>query len=194
MANEFKQGQYNISLPDVTKNSTLLTEEYLNNYKQESAVLNLSGVAIIDPSALKKIDLSNSTELEIFVSGISTSIAETSLRFCDSIKNLYSPFLELTIEKPRKSLQSYGLFFHAKFRRVSLSTQTWTMICFSNYCYSGRDNMTTEYTSNPSSSQPLLGLNYFVKTINLSQNALYTFYYKGLNQDSCSINLTYTKI
>lgn len=192
MANEFKKGQYNISLPDVTKNSTLLTEDKVESYKQESAVLTLSGVQIAVSSVLREIDLSNSTELEIFVSGISTSVANTSLMFCDSNTHASSPFLKLTIKKP--NLQSYGLFFHAKFRRVSLSTQTWTMMCFSNYCHSGRDNMTTEYTSNPSFSQPLLGLNYFVKTINLSQNTLYTFYYKGLSQASCSINLTYTKI
>lgn len=166
MANEFKQGQYNISLPDVTKNSTLLACEdgvsvstLFSSYQYRNITLTLNVVGateILSPDA--SIDLSGKTEFECQIrqmGQITPMFANPIyLNFMSNIKassSLWTNFLHLTVQKYNNIAQG-EIFLNLRMFRASATSKTWTFMCYVNVAQRGSDSMKGTVTSNPSSA------------------------------------------
>ena len=158
MANEFKQGQYNISLPDVTRHSTLLACEdgvSFSSYQYGTITLLLHKWAGMDsPDAT--IDLSGKTEFECQIREMSQIDPRFSnpiyLNFMSSIKasgSLWTNFLHLTIQKYNNIAQGQ-IFLNLRMFRASDTSKTWTFMCYFNIAQRGSDSMKGTVTSNPS--------------------------------------------
>ena len=188
MANEFKQGQYNISLPDVTKNSTLLACEdgvsvssVFSSYQYGNIRLPLNVVGLTDilsPDAT--IDLSGKTEFEcqirqmgqitpmfanpIYLNFMSNTTSSTSL---------WDNFLHLTVQKYNNIAQGQ-IFLNLRMFRTSATSTTWTFMCYVNVAQRGSDSMSGTVTSNPSTATGtfLYPLSFYSGTVVLATNIL----------------------
>ena len=166
MANEFKQGQYNISLPDVTKDSTLLACEdgvsvstLFSSYQYRNITLALNVVGateLLSPDA--SIDLSGKTEFECQIrqmGQITPMFANPIyLNFMSNLKassSLWTNFLHLTVQKYNNIAQG-EIFLNLRMFRASATSKTWTFMCYVNVAQRGSDSMKGTVTSNPSSA------------------------------------------
>ena len=188
MSNEFKQGQYNISLPDVTKNSTLLACEdgvsvstLFSSYQYRNITLTLNVVGateLLSPDA--SIDLSGKTEFECQIrqmGQITPMFANPIyLNFMSNIKassSLWTNFLHLTIQKYNNIAQG-EIFLNLRMFRASTTSKTWTFMCYFNIAQRGSDSMSGTVTSNPSSATGtfLYPLSFYSGTVVLTTNIL----------------------
>lgn len=166
MANEFKKGSYNISLPDVTKDSTLLACEdgvsvstLFSSYQYRNITLTLNVVGateLLSPDAT--IDLSGKTEFEcqIRLMGQITPLFANPiyLNFMSNIKassSLWTNFLHLTVQKYNNIAQGQ-IFLNLRMFQASATSTTWTFMCYVNVAQRGSDSMKGTVTSNPSSA------------------------------------------
>lgn len=156
MANEFKKGQYNISLPDVTKDSTLLVSSNNPSYDYSNARIVLKTVGqydILSPN--ETIDLSGKTEFECQIGDMSQlSPLFSSPIYLNFISNATSStarqdFVNLRIPNYNNIAQG-NIFFNLRMFRESLKSTTWNFICYFNVAQRGSDTMSGTVTSNPS--------------------------------------------
>lgn len=156
MANEFKKGQYNISLPDVTKDSTLLVSSNNPSYSYSNAriVLNTVGsTELLSPD--ESIDLSGKTEFECQIGDMSQlSPLFSSPIYLNFMSNAVSStlrqnFVNLPIPNYNNIAQG-NIFFNLRMFRESLKSTTWNFICYFNVAQRGSDTMSGTVTSNPS--------------------------------------------
>ena len=188
MANEFKKGSYNISLPDVTKDSTLLAcEDGVSvstlfssyQYRNITLPLNVIGVTeILSPDAT--IDLSGKTEFEcqIRLMGQITPLFANPiyLNFMSNIKassSLWTNFLHLTVQKYNNIAQGQ-IFLNLRMFRASATSKTWTFMCYANVAQRGSDSMKGTVTSNPSTATGtfLYPLSFYSGTVVLATDIL----------------------
>ena len=186
MANEFKQGQYNISLPDVTKNSTLLACEdgvsvssLFSSYQYGTISLPLHKWAGMDsPDAT--IDLSGKTEFECQIREMSHIDPRFSnpiyLNFMSNIKAFdpnWMNFLHLTIQQYNNIAQGQ-IFLNLRMFRASTTSKTWTFMCYFNIAQRGSDSMKGTVTSNPSTATGtfLYPLSFYSGTVVLATDIL----------------------
>lgn len=188
MSNEFKQGQYNISLPDVTKNSTLLACEdgvsvssLFSSYQYGNIRLPLNVVGLTDilsPDAT--IDLSGKTEFECQIremGQITPMFANPIyLNFMSNTKSSgssWTNFLHLTVQAYNNIAQGQ-IFLNLRMFRASATSKTWTFMCYVNVAQRGSDSMKGTVTSNPSTATGtfLYPLSFYSGTVVLATNIL----------------------
>lgn len=142
MANEFKKGQYNISLPNVSANSTLAIE------KEQSFGNTVSTYYSIDTTGMRELEIiitPKNINSITFLTDDGTSTNQLSL----SVSN--TPFVNI------------------KFIRDSTTSTTWAYVLYYNRSYSGDDNITSGYFSSaPSSSNPLYPIGFLSNTFNFN--------------------------
>ena len=188
MANEFKQGQYNISLPDVTKNSTLLACEdgvsvssLFSSYQYGTIRLPLSvtgSTDILSPDAT--IDLSGKTEFECQIRQMgqinpmfANPIYLNFMSNTTSSASLGANFLHLTVQKYNNIAQG-EIFLNLRMFRTSATSKTWTFMCYVNVAQRGSDSMKGTVTSNPSTATGtfLYPLSFYSGTVVLATDIL----------------------
>ena len=187
MANEFKQGQYNISLPNVTKNSTLLACEdgvsvssLFSSYQYGNIRLPLSVTGlteILSPDAT--IDLSGKTEFECQIRQMgqidpmfANPIYLNFMSNTTSSGSLWTNFLHLTVQKYNNIAQGQ-IFLNLRMFRTSATSKTWTFMCYFNIAQRGSDSMKGTVTSNPSlSAGTLYPLSFYSGTVVLATDIL----------------------
>ena len=164
MANEFKKGQYNISLPDVTSDTTLVT---LENAKQTNFSTGLLKLGRLNET--KSIDLTNNIKLEFWLSNIAsegntrsrTLIIESSggnVLYNFNLKNSLTAFIHFILVKD------------------SSSTNKWNVIYYYNTDARTSNSMQGEYSSSFSSTNKLFPLCFNQDLITLSDNKIYFSY------------------
>ena len=145
MANEFKKGQYNISLPNVSANSTLAIQ------KEQSFGDTVS-------SGYNTIDTTGMRELEIIITP--KNISTVNFMTLDGTSTNQ---LSLSV------LSASSSFINIKFIRSSTTSTTWAYVLYYNRSYSGDDNIPSGYFSSaPSSSNPLYPIGFFSGTLNFN--------------------------
>lgn len=187
MANEFKQGQHNISLPDVTRHSTLLACEdgvsvstLFSSYQYGTIRLPLNVVGspgMLSPDAT--IDLSGKTEFECQIremGQITPMFANPIyLNFMSNITSstsFWTNFLHLTPQK-YNSIAQGKIFLNLRMFRASATSKTWTFMCYFNIAQRGSDSMKGTVTSNPSlSAGTLYPLSFYSGTVVLATDIL----------------------
>ena len=142
MANEFKKGQYNISLPAVSANSTLAIE------KEQSFGDTVSTYYSIDTTGMRELEIiitpKNINSIS-FLTNDGTSTNRLSL----SVSN--TPFINI------------------KFIRDSTTSTTWAYVLYYNRSYSGDDNITSGYFSSaPTSSNPIYPIGFLSNTLSFN--------------------------
>lgn len=139
MANEFKKGQYNISLPNVSANSTLAIE------KEQSFGNTVSTYYSIDTTGMRELEIiitPKNIDSISFLTDDGTSTNKLSL----SVSN--TPFINI------------------KFIRSSTTSTTWAYVLYYNRSYSGDDNIPAGYFSSaPSSGNPLYPIGFLSNTL-----------------------------
>lgn len=166
MANEFKKGQYNISLPDVTSNTTLVTLE-------NAAQTNFStGLLTLGYNETKSIDLTNNIKLEFWLSNIvnNGNISARNLIIESSGGNVLYDF------NLGNSSNLQSAFIHFILVKDSSSTNKWNIIYYYNTDTSGSNSMQGEYSSSFSSTNNLFPLCFNQDSITLSDNKIYFTY------------------
>ena len=165
MANEFKKGQYNISLPNVSANSTLAIE------KKQSFGNTVSGYNTIDTTGMR--------ELEII-------ITPKNIRTVNFMTQGGTSTNQLSL-----SVSSTSSFINIKFIRSSTTSTTWAYVLYYNRSYSGDDNIPSGYfSSTPSSSNPLYPIGFLSGT--LSFNTSLTIRCEVVPDKSAGGNIQYS--
>ena len=164
MANEFKKGQYNISLPNVSANSTLAIE------KEQTFGDTIQRGYSIDTTGMRELEIiitSRNVDSISFLTDDGTSTNRLSL----SVSN--TPFINI------------------KFIRDSTTSTTWAYVLYYNTAYSGDDNIASGYFSSaPSSSNPLYPIGFLSNT--LSFNTSLSIQCHPVVDKSPSVNIQYS--
>ena len=175
MANEFKKGSFNISLPNVTANSTLVTEETQQTYIDgltETGFFSLNPLSTTSNS--HTISVPNDTRtIELFVYGSSGAVPVKTLNvgFFNSIMGTdVTNFIDLNIGR------ASTFFFHLKLTRVSAysprpaQSNMWCYTYFYNFSTRGRTDFVGSITYSLSSSNPFYQLGYNQGSVTDSNN------------------------
>ena len=188
MANEFKKGQYNISLPDVTNDSTLLAckdgvsvSSLFSSYQYGNITLTLKVVgSTADPSPDATIDLSGKTEFECQIREMGqidpryvNPIYLNFMSNTSSLASFWMLFLHLPIQKYNNIAQG-RIFLNLRMFRTSATSKTWTFMCYFNTAQRGSDSMKGTVTSNPSTATGtfLYPLSFYSGTVVLATDIL----------------------
>ena len=140
MANEFKKGQYNISLPNVSANSTLAIE------KEQSFGNTVSTYYSIDTTGMRELEIIITPKNINSISFLTDDGTSTNRLSISSVSN--TPFINI------------------KFIRSSTTSTTWAYVLYYNRSYSGDDNILSGYFSSaPSSSNPLYPIGFLSNTL-----------------------------
>ena len=155
MANEFKiNSNINISLPEVTKNSTLAIETDLNH---DAGTISFSG------SQSSSITLGNAKKIELF---------GNNLYYQQDGDGGGTVSIGYASSRVSFNVNASGSFFYMELIRESESSLTWHYICYYNAYVSqtssdNGDHDNAMVTSAPSSSKKLYPLCYCCGTLTL---------------------------
>ena len=175
MANEFKKGSFNISLPNVTANSTLVTEETQQTYIDgltETGFFSLNpfGTASSNSHAISVPPVTKTIELFVYGSSGTVNMKNLSVGFNSAVGTGVTNFISLNIGS------ASTFFFHLKLTRVSAyslrpaQSNTWCYTYFYNFSTRGRTDFVGSITYDLSSSNPFYQLGYNQGSVTDSNN------------------------
>lgn len=199
MANEFKKGSFNISLPNVTANSTLVTEETQQTYIDN---LTETGFFSLNPSSTTSnshtISVPTNTKtIELFVYGSSGTVSMKKLYvgFNSAVGTDVTNFISLNIGS------ASTFFFHLKLTRVSAyslrpaQSNMWCYTYFYNFSTRGNTSIVGSITSSLSSSNPFYQLGYNQGSVtdsnNLGERLSVSYNGAVASGTSASLNIAY---
>ena len=202
MANEFKKGSFNISLPNVTANSTLVTEETQQTYIDgltETGFFSLNpfGTASSNSHAISVPPVTKTIELFVYGSSGTVDMKTLSVGFNSAVGTGVTNFISLNIGR------ASTFFFHLKLTRVSAyslrpaQSNMWCYTYFYNFSTRGRTDFTDRIASSLSSSNPFYQLGYNQGSVTDSNNLgeRLSVVYSGAGQSgtgsSASLNIAY---
>ena len=200
MANEFKKGSFNISLPNVTADSTLVTEETQQTYIDgltETGFFSLNPLSTTGNSHTISVP-TNIKTIELFVYGSSGTVSMKTLRvgfFNSAVGTNVTNFIDLNIGS------ASTFFFHLKLTRVSAyslrpaQSNMWCYTYFYNFSTRGNTSIVGSITSSLSSSNPFYQLGYnqggVTDSNNLGEKLSVSYSGAGAAGSSASLKIAY---